>query len=227
MVHSIDALELSKEEIEQAVKGKCKTHINFDMHFTRDDNSECESCNFCKGSSIKSLYDPKVENVCIVYASAEDEYNRVLFITDFGIVWKLPFFEFTTLKEDTSYNPKQVIIKAVSSSDKEIVLYDSKDVTNLVLDECRSSISAAFTNKNTYNKYIATFVHKSSTKQLFLHHYAITHVYSRECGTNVLKQLGVISLPCHTSSPTSSPSISPSSLPSSSLSSPPSSAPTN
>ena len=39
--------------------------INFDILFTKDDSSECDTCKFCEGSSKKALYNPNIENVCI------------------------------------------------------------------------------------------------------------------------------------------------------------------
>ena len=77
------ALDVSKEQIAEAAK-ECKTRIDFDVAFTTDDGSTCETCKFCDGSSVKSLYDPKAENVCVVCSDTSDKCNSVSFIMNFG-----------------------------------------------------------------------------------------------------------------------------------------------
>merc|ERR1719296_486841 len=117
---------------------------------------------------LNSLYNPEVDNVCIVCDSSEDECNQVSYITEFDNAWKMAFFELLTSKEDTAYDPQKIIIKGVSTTDKEVVLFDSVDVTNLIVDGRGSKISSTINNDDTYKKYITTFTRKSTAKNMYV-----------------------------------------------------------
>lgn len=211
MVGSITSLDLSKESVEQVATGKCKTHINFDVAFTKADGSKCESCGFCEGSKVSSLYDPKAESTCIACASPEDECTTVSYTTDFDVEWTMPFFELLTSKKDKAYDPQRVIVKAISSSDEEDVLYDA---SNFMVDERGSKITSLIANSNAYKRYVISFVRKATSQQMHLGHYGIVQVYTGECGTSVLKELGLKILPSLTNAPTNPPTIALSDSPS-------------
>ena len=103
----------------------------------------------------------------------------------------MTFFQLMTSKEDAAHDPRKIIIKGVSTTDKEVVLFDSDNVKNLIVDERGSKISSTIGSDDTYKKYITTFVRKSTTKYIYVGHYAIVQVYTSECGASILKELGL------------------------------------
>ena len=209
MIRSIDALDLSEAKIEEVTRGRCEADVNLGILFTKSDGSKCNSCRLCDGTMLGSLFNPEVENVCVVCDSPEDECNRVSYITDFDDAWKMAFFELITSKEDIAHDPQKIIIKGISTTNKEVVLFDSDDVTDLIVDRRGTKISSLINNSNSYKKYITTFVRKSTTKYVYFGHYTIAQAYTRECGANVLKELGMKILPQYTYSPTSTPTLKP------------------
>ena len=128
------ALNISKEQISEAAK-KCKTRIDFDTVLATDNGSTCKTCKFCRGSSLKSLCDSKAENTCIVCSDTSDKCNYVSFITNFGKSWSILFFDLTTSNKETVYDPHHVVIKAGTSANDEVAIYDSNDVADLLVQE--------------------------------------------------------------------------------------------
>ena len=115
-----------------------------------DDGSTCETCKFCDGSSVKSLCDPKAENVCVVCSDTSDKCNYVSFITNFGKSWSIPFFDLTTSNKETVYDPHHVVIKAGTSANDEVAIYDSNDVIDLLVQERGAKVSSAIENDNIF-----------------------------------------------------------------------------
>ena len=76
-----------------------------------------------------------------------------------------------------------MMIKGISSEDEEVVLHN-KDVA---VNKRESKISSAIINNNTYERYITTFVYKSTTKYIYLSYYDITQVYAKVCGVYIFK----------------------------------------
>ena len=59
---------LSTEGIQNVVGDGCSNSFNFRSSFITDNGSTCDTCIFCDGSHLSSLFDPKIEKNALTAA---------------------------------------------------------------------------------------------------------------------------------------------------------------
>ena len=87
---------LSAESIKEVVGDGCSNAIKFQSFFTTDSGDTCSTCSFCDGSHLSSLFDPKVENICIDCGAADNSCNNLEVVTNFERPWLMKFMTLTS-----------------------------------------------------------------------------------------------------------------------------------
>ena len=81
----------SAEAIQEAIGDGCVNTLQFQSTFKTDAGDTCSTCNFCEGSLLSSLFNPKIKNVCIECGTADNSCNALEVVTDFENTWLMDF----------------------------------------------------------------------------------------------------------------------------------------
>lgn len=167
--------------------------------------STCDTCSFCPGSTLSSLFDSNAPATCVDCKTSENDCKEFKVFTTFDKAWRMWFFRVLASGASPSYDPKRIILQgsnnfngeAGSKTDTWITLYDSDERSGLSFSGQNEEETFAFANDLDFKDYAVTFVRKPDTSTLQVGSYKIIQSYTRECSSVLLEKLTGNKVPAH------------------------------
>lgn len=203
--------QTSTQTFEGAVGDGCENSINFHSSFSRDIGDAVASCQFCKGSHLSSLFNPKIDSTCIDFSSGKDACDSLTVITSFQKSWVMEFISFTSSSMDPQYDPAKIVLQGSTDSATWNKLYDSSDEDAELFPKRNQNNDIVLNNNNKeYKHYMMTFSRKDTTSKMYLGGYGIVQSYTKQCTSKFYNDItGNYIAPYKTPAPTDKPTAAP------------------
>ena len=90
------------DEIKRKVGDGCANSFSFKSACFTDTGSTCNTCSFCPGSTLASLFDPNTSAICVECETSENDCKEFKVFTTFDKAWRMSFFHLLTSDASTS-----------------------------------------------------------------------------------------------------------------------------
>ena len=80
------------DEIKRKVGDGCANSFSFKSAYFTDTGSTCNTCTFCPGSTLTSLFDPNVSATCVECETSENDCKEFKVFTTLDKAWRMWFF---------------------------------------------------------------------------------------------------------------------------------------
>merc|ERR1712232_714332 len=111
---------------EEVVGDGCSNNINFTSSFHTDSGASCSTCAFCEGFHLSSIFDPKVESMCIDCTTADNECVSLKVTTAFDKAWIMKFIRLASSGLGFETDPENIAVQASKDLSSWTEIYDSQ-----------------------------------------------------------------------------------------------------
>jgi len=164
------------ERVEGVVGDGCKNGIDFVTYFTTDSGGACDKVTFCDGSTSNSIFNPKVETVCVDF-TADDACTTFQVVTTFDNIWRMNALSLTSSGMSAETDPAKVKIQGSNDLNTWVQLYNSQ----LVFTERKKPENFDLANSNMFNYYSLSFERKKMSSKMHVGHYGLVEEYTKSC----------------------------------------------
>jgi len=208
----------SASSIQEVVGDGCKNDIDFTATFTKDNGDVCDTCAFCKGQNLNSIFIPKSGGICIECSEASTSCRNLKITTNFKTPFNMKFLYMSSgVMSDMSYrDPRSIVVEGSTDLSSWSELYSTTDHEGALFESRNQLKELLFDNNNaSFRHYRINFeMHPGSPQKMQVGHYGIVQSYTKQCVSHLHAALtNNYILPYNTPSPTLAPTFAPTANP--------------